>query len=285
MLKRLTVAMCPALPALRAAIEAGRWREVPPKARVIGWGPAARLWYARWCQSGRPTPRLAKIRLAGFTHPLYFRPAGSDPAVIEQVFVHREYAAVAELPGIEFIVDCGANIGCTTFFLLKHYPQARAVVVEPDSGNMAVCKRNLAPYGNRVTFIQAGVWAEAGPLIIERGAFRDGAEWSFSVRPARVGETPDITAVTIPDVLAAAGFPRADLLKIDIEGSETAVFRTRSEPWLNRTRNIAIETHGPECEEAVADALRPFHFEAGTSGELAIYRNIRRVEPATGQPH
>ncbi|HUR55165.1 MAG TPA: FkbM family methyltransferase [Gemmataceae bacterium] len=278
MLKRLTVAAFPALPALRAALAAGRWREVPPKAGVIGWGPAARLWYARWCESGRPKPRLAKIRPAGFSHPLYFRPAGSDPAVIEQVFVQREYAAVADLPGVEYIVDCGANIGCTTFFLMKHYPRARAVVVEPDPGNMAVCRRNLAPFRDRVTFVQAGVWSAAGPLVVERGAFRDGAEWSFRVRPARPEEKPDITAVTIPGVLAAANFPRADLLKIDIEGSETEVFGRDSHGWLSRTRNIAIETHGPECERAVADALAAFRFDAGESGELAIYRNLRPAD-------
>ena len=278
MLKRLTVSAFPALPSLRAALAAGRWREVPPKAEVIGWPAAARLWYARWCESGRPRKRLAKVRLSGFAHPLFFRPAGSDPAVIEQVFVQREYAAVAELPGVEFIVDCGANIGCTTFFLLKHYPRARAVVVEPDPGNMAVCQRNLAPFADRVTFVRAGVWSKAGPLVVERGEFRDGAEWSFRVRPARDGEAADINAVTIPDVLAAAGFPRADLLKIDIEGSEVEVFGRDAGAWLGRTRNIAIETHGPECERAVADALAGFRFESGASGELQIYRNLRRAE-------
>jgi FkbM family methyltransferase len=278
MLKRLTVSAFPALPALRAALAAGRWREVPPKAEVIGWPAAARLWYARWCESGRPTPRLAKIRMAGFEHPLYFRPAGSDPAVIEQVFVQCEYAAVAGLGGVEYLVDCGANIGCTTFFLLKHYPRARAVVVEPDAGNMAVCRRNLAPFRDRVTFVRAGVWSAAGPLVVERGEFRDGAEWSFRVRPAHPGEPPDITAVTIPDVLAAAGFPRADLLKIDIEGSEVEVFGRDADGWLGRTRNIAIETHGLECERAVEGALAAFRFDRGESGELAIYRNLRRAE-------
>ena len=101
----------------------------------------------------------------GYRFPLFFRPGGSDPWVIDQVFVRREYEAVGGLSGIEFLIDCGANIGCTTFYLLHRYPAARAVVVEPDPGNMAMCRRNLAPFADRVTFVEAGVWSSAGPLV------------------------------------------------------------------------------------------------------------------------
>ncbi len=284
MLKRFAVTVCPALPALRAAVARGYWREVRPQARVIGWPAAARLWYANRCQTGVVTDRLAKIRPAGFRCPLYFRPGGSDPAVIDQVFVKQEYSAVANLPDVSFIVDCGANIGCTTFYLLHKYPRARAVVVEPDPGNMAVCRRNLAPFRHRVAFIQAGVWSAPGPLVIERGAFRDGAEWSFQVRPAPPGERADITAVTVADVMATAGFPRIDLLKVDIEGAEVEVFDRNSDRWLRATRNIAIETHGPECERAVNTALSAYRFDPGQSGELALFLNITRTEIAAPTP-
>jgi FkbM family methyltransferase len=279
MLKRLAVSACPSLPALRAAVARGHWREVPPEARVLGWRAAARLWFARRCQVGQADGRLARIRPAGFRSPLYFRPGGSDPQVVTQVLFHREYAAVADLPDVSYIIDCGANIGCTTYFLLHKYPGARAVVVEPDAGNMAVCRRNLAPFRDRVTFVPAGVWSSAGPLVVERGAFGNGAEWSFQVRPARPGEAPDVNAVTRPDLMALAQFPRIDLLKVDIEAAEAEVFGPESEQWLRLTRNLAIELHGPACERAVTTALAGFRFRTGISGELSVFTDIVANDP------
>lgn len=276
MLKRLLTTVCPSLPSYRAAVRAGHWRDLVADARVVGWPAAARLWAGDWDRAA-PPGRLHRVRPRGFPYPLFVRPGGSDPGVFRQVFVAREYAAVAGLPGVEFVVDCGANIGLTTAFLLHRYPRARAVVVEPDAGNMAVCRRNLAPVAGRVTFVQAGVWGAAGPLVVERGAYRDGLEWAVRVRPAAPGEPADVTAVTVPDLLTAGGFPRVDVLKMDIEGSEASVFRADAGRWLGLVRHLAIETHGPDCEAAVAAALAGFRFAAGTSGELAVYRDIARA--------
>ncbi len=279
MFKRLARTAFPWLPAFRAAMARGQWREIAPVARVVGWSAALRLWFARCCLRNTPSARLSKMHLVRYDHPLYYRPGGSDPLVIDQVFVAKEYAGVASLSGIEFIVDCGANIGCTTFYLLHHYPRARAVVVEPDSANMALCRRNLAPFGNRITFIEAGVWSKAGPLVVDRGTYRDGAEWSIQIRPARAGENPDVHAVTIADAMAKAGFPRIDLLKVDIEAAELEVFDASASPWLKRVRNLAIELHGPACEHVVAEALTPFAFERRHSGELTLYLDIKATTP------
>ena len=271
MLKRLAKAICPALPAYRARFE--RWIEYRrEEARAIGANATARLWFACAFEKGR---KLACIRPAGYRHPLFFRPGGSDPRVIEQVLVRREYECVAGLPGVEFIVDCGANIGLSTYFLLNRYPAARAVVAEPDPWNMAVCRRNLAAFGDRVTFVQAGVWSASGDLVIERGTYRDGAEWSTQVRLAAPGEVADIPGVTVLDLMKAAGFPRIDVLKVDIEGSEVEVFGPGSERWLPLTRNIAVELHGPECERVVTAALVPYRHELDHCGELTVYREIR----------
>lgn len=272
MLKRLAIAVCPSLPYYRAAVEAGRWRDLTADARAVGWPAAVRLWLGQWDKAAAKDART-RVRLRGYRHPLAVRRGGSDPLVVRQVFVHREYAPLLDLSGVEFIVDCGANVGCTTFFLLSHYPTARAVVVEPDPANMAVCRANLAPFAGRVTFLQAGVWSAAGPLVVERGTYRDGEAWSVQVRPARPNEPPDVTALTIPDVFAAAGFPRADILKIDIEGAETEVFAA-ARSWLPMVRHLAVETHGPECERAVAAAVAGFRFRGATAGETSFYHDL-----------
>jgi FkbM family methyltransferase len=214
------------------------------------------------------------VRLAGYQHPVYYREGTTDPWVIDQVFARQEYGCVAAEPDVRYILDCGGNIGCTTFYLLSRYPQARAVLVEPDPGNLAMCRRTLAPFGDRVVYVEAGVWPESTPLVVERGAYRDGGEWSFQVRPTRPGEKADFVAKTVPELMAAGGFPRIDLLKMDIEAAEAEVFKPGCEAWLNLTRTLVIELHGPECEQAVARATSRYQYEPDHAGELTVFRNL-----------
>ena len=54
-------------------------------------------------------------------------------------------------------------------------------------------------------------------------------------------------------ILEASGFDVVDLVKIDIEGAERAVFRQVD--WLERVRALAIEFHGSAREEIGFDAL------------------------------
>ncbi len=259
----------PFLPALRWRLR-HEFAAAATQAWAVGWPAALRLATARWGLCGP----VGRVRPAGFHHPLAFRPRSSDPLVIHQVFVEREYACALNEPDVRYVLDLGANIGCVAYLLLHRYPEARAVVVEPDAGNMVVCRRNLAPYGDRVRYVQAGVWSSSEPMVVERGAFRDNAEWSFQVRPARPGEPPDFQAKTVGDLIAEAGFPRVDLLKVDIEAAETEVFRRGADAWLPQVRTLVVELHGPDCEAAVSAALAGTHRLADRAGDLTVYRSI-----------
>ena len=236
----------------------------------IGWPKFLYLQF--WRTRAFASTGVRKIRLHGFRYPIFFRAGTSDPDVIRQVLADCEYECVRNETDVEYIIDCGANVGLTTFYLLHQYPAARAVVVEPDAGNMQMCRRNLAKFADRVTFVSAGVWSSRGPLVVERGGYRDGREWSTQVRPANVNEPADIQAVTVTDLLAAGDFPRVDILKMDIESAEADVFAGPVE-WLERTRLLVIELHGTECERIVNQAVSGQLNFSETSGELTIYRN------------
>jgi FkbM family methyltransferase len=194
-------------------------RHFAADAAVIGRKAARQL-----VDSTLSMSRLRRVNLPGYHHPLYFRPHTSDVQVIRQVFVQREYAAVEKLTDVRLIIDGGANIGCTSFFLLHAYPDARLIAVEPDAGNMAVCKKNLARFRSRVTFVQAGIWENDAPLKVVRGEYRDGQAWSFQVRPCESYDRYDFRGVTIGELLRTSGCDRIDLLKMDIEGAEEVVF-------------------------------------------------------------
>jgi FkbM family methyltransferase len=270
-LKRVARALIPNLPHWRWRMESGYFR-ARKSVELLGAGTVLRF---AW-DGLRPGRRgqLRAVRLPGFRFPLYYRVGTSDPDVIRQVFLRRDYECAIDLARVENIVDCGANVGYSAFYLLHLFPTARVVVAEPDAGNMALCRRNLAPFGTQVTFVQAGVWSSHGPLVIERGRYGDGNEWSFQVRPAQAGEPADVNAVTVGDLMAAGGFSRIDLLKMDIEAAEGEVFRSGTKAWLGRVRNLVIELHGPDCEGVVRQAMASLNPDIRRSGELTFFREL-----------
>jgi FkbM family methyltransferase len=215
-----------------------------------------------------------RMNLKGYRYPIYYRMGTSDLKVIRQVFIRREYECVAYEQDVSLIIDCGANIGCTSYYLLNRYSKARIIVVEPDPGNFAMCRRNLEPFGDRVVLVNSGIWPTATPLRITRGSYRDGREWSFQVRPAFDGESSDLVATTVGDLIAGSGSNRVDLLKIDIECAEIQLFSENTDKWLPHTRCLVIELHGTDCERVFFKSMAEYRPEYERSGELTICRNI-----------
>jgi FkbM family methyltransferase len=261
----------------KLAVAAQRLLSIPRDVRRVGV-PAAAAIYASWLlrpRRPRGEPKIGRLRVKGFDHPIYFRHGTSDAQVVRQIFMKEEYACVGREAGVRFIVDCGANIGLSAFYLLSRYPQAELVAIEPDPGNVEMTRRNLAAFGSRAHVIQAGVWSHDCGLRIERGAFGDGAEWSFQVRACREGESADVQAVGIGTVMTHRGWERIDLLKIDVERSEIELFSNGCHDWLSRTRNLVIELHGEDCDKAVFDAMGRYRYAKDHADELTICRNIR----------
>jgi FkbM family methyltransferase len=248
-----------------------------PFAEVRHLGPpaAVSLWMSLLAPTASQT--LRTVRLSNYGLDVQYRENTSDVAVIKDVFARRPYECVANEKDVSLVIDCGANIGCASLYFLHRYPNAHVIAVEPDSGNFAVCVRNLAPYADRVTLVNAGVWSFASPMVIQRG-YRDGGAWAFQVRPTGGDETPDFTATTIDHLLAASNRPTIDVLKIDVERAEVELFRENYRPWLDRTRTLAIELHDTECEEVFFRALADYRYQRGQYGELTICRGLQRIQ-------
>ena len=219
-------------------------------------------------------PSMITVRPAGYAGPLTFRRLGSDITVVRQMLVRQEYRPVASLPGIDLIIDCGANIGAAAYYFLHRYPSAQLVAVEPDPENLALCERNLAPFGARAKVIHGAVWPECRPLRIVPESRALGA-WALRVEPAAGG---NIEGLTIPEILDRSGVkPPIDILKMDIEGAEAEVFNDESRAWLAFTRHIAIELHGTASRLAFDDALAPLHYQRYESHELTIASNLQAL--------
>lgn len=77
-----------------------------------------------------------------------------------------------------------------------------------------------------------------------------------------------VDCVTITDLVAMSPTGRISVLKLDIEGAEDALFSCGAEAWLGKVDHIIVETHGPDCETAVLDALDAANWTARR------YRNL-----------
>jgi FkbM family methyltransferase len=202
----------------------------------------------------------------------------SDVDQFEATFLERDlkFAEALRVTRPRLIVDLGANVGYASAFLLSLFPDAFSLAVEPDPRNIARCRTNLAPYGKRALLIQGAVWSGCRQLVLSPGTFGDGREWATEVREARPGEQADVTAYDVPTLLARCPVDTVDLLKIDIEGSEKALFSSNVDRWIDRVRNICIELHGEDCRRVFFDAMRHHTFEAAMSGQYLVCTNIRR---------
>jgi FkbM family methyltransferase len=222
-----------------------------------------------------------KLRLFGYKHPIWLRPATSDYAAYRQIFRDREYEKIEAMGNANFILDCGANIGLASVFFLNHFIGARVLAVEPDPENAALCRQNLEKYGSRASVVDGGVWSHATELVVVPSEFGAGNKWGVTVRPRHPldVEYVAVKGFDISSLCQRAGEKQIDLLKIDIEGSEFEVFRKWPERWLDRVRNIVIELHGSDCSGAFFSALAPYEYELSHRGDLTYCFNLRRRLP------
>jgi FkbM family methyltransferase len=225
------------------------------------------------------TSRIYRLYAPACKYPLLCRCNSSDREVFAQVFIRRQYAAVEARSSSKLVIDCGANVGYASAFFLTRFPDARVIAIEPDERNFDLLERNLAPFGDRVRPLKAAVWPHKGGLLVCKGKYRDGREWSTQVRECGNGEEPDVLAIDLGTLIAESGAARVDILKVDIEGAEAMVFATNYEPWISKVDVFAIELHDHICRQAFLHALQAEQFVFSYSGDLTI---ARRSDPLSG---
>jgi hypothetical protein len=158
---------------------------------ALGWPAAIKLRESETEFARNTTSKpLDTIQIRGYAPPLHFRRGTSDIWVIYQVFVTRQYNCLLKPRGEPLIIDCGANFGCSAFFFLLRYPGSQVIAVEPNPENAELCRRNLAPFGNRARVVQAALWPEKVSLHIhDPGIYGDIRSGPGPMRESRSGRS------------------------------------------------------------------------------------------------
>jgi len=216
------------------------------------------------------TPVSVDLHLPNAT-PFWYRRGTTDLLVLEQVFLDREYLVESIDPdSIEYIVDLGSNIGVTAMFWAQQYPKAQMVLVEPDPENFELLQRNTAEFRDRCQLLNVAVSDRRGGTTV----FRSDREYGHSILKTDdcVSEI-EVQTLTVPDVLREAGFPRVDLLKMDIEGGEEIVMPT-IESWTSAPRYLIAELHPPYDFSIFAKHCGAIGLRAVESGNNELRCNL-----------
>jgi FkbM family methyltransferase len=161
--------------------------------------------------------------------------------LIREIFANATYffEAATDRPTI---LDCGSNIGMSVLFFKKLYPNARITAFEPDPATFALLVRNIAT--NNLANVEAhqiALAAKAGTLDFNRDRDPETSSLLMSVNPQRQsGQRIAVEARPLSGYISE----NIDLLKIDIEGSETDVMHELAASGkLALIRDIHMEYH------------------------------------------
>lgn len=185
------------------------------------------------------------IALRNLRYPILIRPGTQDSAHIINNVIREEYGHFVIANEPEYIIDAGAYIGDTTTYFLSRFPQVKVIALEPNPESYDMAKRNLEPYGKRAILLQKGLFSN------EQVQFFSGSGTGASIASSGF----EIECTTIPSLMVRYSIPRIDILKMDIEGAEEAIFLSKPENWLSRIELLIIEIHGPHIESLISRVL------------------------------
>jgi FkbM family methyltransferase len=168
------------------------------------------------------------------------------------------------LPAGGVVMDIGGNIGAATVYLAaKVGAGGQVIAYEPDEGNLAIFRKNLAVNGTlpQVQLVPKGISDREGVL-----EFFAGGNYTSSLCKTNyvAGEAQKYHVVKIPVTTLDAetlrlGLTRLDFVKMDIEGSEVAALQGAKATLERFHPPLIVETHvvnGKSTADEVEALLR-----------------------------
>ncbi len=216
-------------------------------------------------------PRTTQVALDGGRTRVRLR---TDDSVVFEIFGFGAYDIGLDFLGdVRTVMDAGANIGCATLFLAERFPGARFVCVEPAADTFRLLEHNLRTNGVDATCLHAAVTGTRKRVAISAAALPHTRRTSDANGAG--GEVVD--GLTVQDVLDRGGFESVDLLKLDIEGGESAVFDA-VDAWAPRVRCLLAEVHDELTPAAARARLEPAGFAGRPLPDEPQFDNVILME-------
>ncbi len=193
----------------------------------------------------------SQIKLFGQT--IQLLDAHSFIEMFHEIFIERHYQFRPHR-NQPIIIDCGANIGLSTIFFKRQYPNADITAIEADPNIYKILQSNVLSYGyEAISLKHAAVW-------VHNDGIRFVSEGGTSGRISTDSGEHKIPTIRLKDILKK--YQGVDMLKIDIEGAEMQVL-SDCEDQLYRVHNLFVEYHSFEKKEQSLDHLLNILTKAG----------------------
>src|SRR6185312_2174130 len=213
--------------------------------------------------------KVVEFDVDGIKYPVKVRLGTTDGQSFIQNFLDEEFN-LPKMNDVKLVVDTGANAGYASLLFLNMFPNATVIAVEPEGSNVEALNNNCKQYPNFKS-IQAGIWTSNTNLKIVNTSV---GKTSFQVMETNESGPGTFPGITIDKILADSGFPKIDLLKIDIEGTEKEVFKENYKKWIDKVDVFIIELHDrivPGCRLSYYTAMDKQNFRQYSVGANLVY--------------
>jgi FkbM family methyltransferase len=213
--------------------------------------------------------KVVSFDVPGIKYPVKVRLGTTDGTNFIQNFLHEEFK-LPPMKDVKLVIDTGANAGYASILFLNKFPGATVIAVEPEGSNVEALNNNCKPYPNFKS-IQAGIWTSNTNLKIVNTSV---GKTAFQVMETTETGPGTFPGITIDKILADSGFPKIDLLKIDIEGTEKEVFKENYKKWIDKVDVMIIELHDrivPGCGLAFYTAMEKENFRQYALAANMVY--------------
>jgi len=175
----------------------------------------------------------------------------SDFGLFDEVFLSDNYP-LNEDDKIDVIFDIAANVGVSTLYFKMRYPEARVYCYEPDPDNF----KRLSTLATKLNYVKAhdiAVWSENTELTFYADPHRGSSSSAIKIRERQ--NQIQVQAASLDEVVQNTSENHIDILKVDIEGAEEAVFSTWKQ--IIPVTYLLGEIHGDLCDaDFVIDAIK-----------------------------
>ncbi|HXC03119.1 MAG TPA: FkbM family methyltransferase [Bacteroidia bacterium] len=222
-------------------------------------------------------------------NPLRFQvPCFSLLLVFEEIFISDFYgidALLKKLPPRPVILDVGANVGYFEMMLFSKIAEATVYAYEPIPSNYALFRQNVAlnpSLGDHICLFNRAVTGtpqESVELFVETEEENSVIASVYSDFNPRNHFAVRVPAISLREIIEEMGIERADMVKIDCEGSEyPIIYETPASCW-EKIAFLTVEVHDLDEDQRNVGHLTRFLESQGYEVSSALaHSNCHTLE-------
>lgn len=200
--------------------------------------------------SPHPKDKIVPIEISDSDSNLLARHQSSDWASIHQNFVSRQYDVI-DVGSPKKILVAGSYIGLSLLYFAHRFPTATLVGVEADPDNYLIGKQNCDVYPN-IRTRHLALWPTDGSVSL----LRSPEGWQSSKVIESVDGLSQVESWTIEKLIKEQGWRNADLIVLDVEGSEYQLLKTAAESFKKSCSKLLVRfTHRLAHQQAINDIV------------------------------